>query len=87
VVEKRAWPSKNRIAAAYGMGWIQGQSWKKWLSLRSMLQSSQGTKSVKIVGEIWKELDPMKRMRPTSTFSDHLLRSYSSLKMTCLKMK
>jgi hypothetical protein len=43
-------------------GGSKGSLGKKWLSLRSMLQSSQGTKSVKIVGEIWKELDPMKRM-------------------------
>jgi hypothetical protein len=37
--------------------------------------------------EIWKKLDQTKRMRPTGTFSDHPFRSYSSLKMTCLKMK
>ena len=38
-------------------------------------------------GEIWKELDQTKNLRPTGTFSDYLFRSYSSLKMTCLKVK
>jgi hypothetical protein len=36
-------------------------------------------------GKVWKELDQTKRMRPT--FSDQPFKSYSSLKMTCLKMK
>jgi uncharacterized metal-binding protein len=30
---------------------------------------------------IWKELDQMKRMRPTGIFSDHPFRSYNSLKI------
>jgi hypothetical protein len=33
------------------------------------------------------KLDQTKRMRPTGTFSDHPFKSYSSLKLTCLKMK
>ena len=36
-------------------------------------------------GEIWKELDQTKKMWPTGIFSDHPFRSYSCLKMTCLK--
>jgi hypothetical protein len=39
------------------------------------------------IGKIWKELNQTKRMRPTGTFFDYLFRSYSSLKMTCLKIK
>jgi hypothetical protein len=35
--------------------------------------------------KIWKELDQTKRMQPTRMFSDHPFKSYSSLKMTCLK--
>mgnify|MGYP006106163935 CR=1 FL=1 len=42
---------------------------------------------IKKIGEIRKELDKMKRMRPTGTFFHYLFRSYSSLKITCLKMK
>jgi hypothetical protein len=41
----------------------------------------------KRIGKIWKELDQTKRMRPTGTFFDHPFRSYSSLKMKCLKIK
>jgi hypothetical protein len=40
------------------------------------------------VNEILKKLVRSgKRMRPTGTFFDYLFRSYSSLKMTGLKMK
>jgi hypothetical protein len=39
------------------------------------------------IGEIWKELDQTQRMQPTKFFSDQPIRSYSSFKMTCLKMK
>ena len=49
-----------------------------------MLRSFLWMKFQKI-GEIWKELDQTKRMRPTGIFSDHPFRSYSSLKMSCLK--
>jgi hypothetical protein len=38
-------------------------------------------------GEIRKELDQTQRMQLTGTFSDQTFRSYSSLKMTCLKKK
>jgi hypothetical protein len=37
------------------------------------------------IGEIWKELDQMKRMRQPGIFFDHSFRRYSSLEMTCLK--
>jgi hypothetical protein len=50
-----------------------------------MLQSSLWIRFWKI-SEIWKKLDQTKRMQPTGTFSDHLFRSYSKLKMTCLKI-
>ena len=36
---------------------------------------------IKKIGEIQKELDETKRMRPTGTFSDHSFRSYSCLKI------
>jgi hypothetical protein len=35
----------------------------------------------------WEVLDQTQRMQPTGTFSDQLFRSYSSLKMTGLKIK
>ena len=58
---------------------------KKWDNLRLMLQSSLWMKYRKF-GEFWKELGPQKRMQPTGIFSENLFRSYSSLKMTCLKI-
>jgi hypothetical protein len=39
----------------------------------------------KTIGGIWKELDKTKREQPTRMYSDHPFRSYSSLKMICLK--
>jgi hypothetical protein len=37
------------------------------------------------IGEIWKEFDQEKRMRPAWIFPDHPFRSYSHFKMTFLK--
>jgi hypothetical protein len=39
------------------------------------------------VGEIWKELDQIKRMRPARTSPDHPFRSYSSLKIRSRNIK
>jgi hypothetical protein len=41
----------------------------------------------KKIGEIWKELDQTQRMQPTGTSSNQPFRNYSSLKITCLKIK
>ena len=43
-------------------------------------------RNFKKISEVWKELDQTKKMRPTATFFDHSFRSYSSFKITCLKM-
>jgi hypothetical protein len=41
----------------------------------------------KEIGEIWKELDQMKRMRLTGIFFDHPFRSYSSFKIRSQNIK
>jgi hypothetical protein len=62
-------------------------SWKIDIDLKGSLEK------IKVWSKFWKidkirnELDQTKRLRPTVTFADHSIRSYSSLKMTCLKMK
>jgi hypothetical protein len=66
------------------------QDWYNYATIKNrtlrklLLQSSLWMKFWKI-GEIWKELDQTQRIQPTGIFSDQPFRSYSSLKMTCLK--
>ena len=39
------------------------------------------------IGKLWKELYQKKRKQPAGTFFDQPFKSYSSCKVTCLKMK
>jgi hypothetical protein len=50
-------------------------------TLKKVLLRSSLSMKLKSFYKIWKELDQMKRMRPTGTSSDHPFRKYSSLKI------